>query len=90
MNTVKPLLAGSILAIAFMYVIAFTIFKANEPHTCKWNLCPYKGITPDEYRTSVAVYVNGYGTDAYYLDSLHLEYPTAEYEELETKLETIK
>lgn len=58
-------------------------------HACKWAACPYHGIKPTQYRYIVE-YVGSYGTDAYYIDSLHLSYPKAEYEELETKLETIK
>ena len=58
-------------------------------HTCKWAECPYHGIKPSQYRYIVE-YVGSYGTDAYYIDSLHLAYPSAEYEELETRLETIK
>lgn len=61
----------------------------NSVHACKWAQCPYHGIKPDQYRYIVE-YVGSYGTDAYYIDSLHLAYPTAEYEELETRLETIK
>lgn len=61
----------------------------NENHFCKWAQCPYHGIKPDQFRYIVE-YVGNYGSDSYYIDSLHLAYPTAEYEELETRLETIK
>lgn len=61
----------------------------SNVHTCRWAQCPYHGIKPTQYRYIVE-YVGSYGTDAYYIDSLHLSYPNAEYEELETKLETIK
>lgn len=61
----------------------------NTLHTCKWAECPYHGIKPTQYRYIVE-YVGNYGSEAYYIDSLHLAYPSAEYEELETRLETIK
>lgn len=61
----------------------------SSVHACKWAECPYHGIKPSQYRYIVE-YVGSYGTDAYYIDSLHLAYPSAEYEELETRLETIK
>lgn len=61
----------------------------NNKHTCEWAECPYHGIKPSDYKYIVE-YVGSYGTDAYYLDSLHLAYPTYPYELLEMKLNTIK
>jgi hypothetical protein len=55
-------------------------------HTCKWKLCPYKGITSDNFGKAVAAYVGNYESDAFSLDMLHLYSPAAEYEELETML----
>jgi hypothetical protein len=55
-------------------------------HTCKWKLCPYKGITQDNFGKSVAAYVGKSEGDGFSLDMLHLYYPAAEYEELETML----
>ena len=69
--------------------IALTLFCFTEDkHQCKWKLCPYKGITPDQWKQSVINYVGNEneGTDAYYIDMLHLEFPELEYDELENKL----
>jgi len=55
-------------------------------HTCKWVKCPFKGVTPDNYGKAVAAYVGNNESDAYSLDMLHLYYPAAEYEELQTML----
>ena len=52
-------------------------------HQCKWDKCPYKGVTADLAHRSVSAYVGEVGTDAYYLDILHLQHPTYEYEQLE-------
>lgn len=61
----------------------------SNVHTCRWAQCPYHGLKPNEYHYIVE-YVGSYGTEAYYIDSLHLAYPNAEYEELEIRLGTIK
>lgn len=55
-------------------------------HTCKWDKCPYKGVTPDNYGKSVAAYLGNNESEAYSLDILHLYYPLAEYDELVTML----
>lgn len=55
-------------------------------HTCKWKLCPYKGIDQSQFAKSVAAYTGLKEGDAYSIDMLHLYYPQAEYEELETML----
>jgi len=69
--------------------IALILFCFTEDkHTCKWKHCPYKGITPDKWKQSVINYVGieNEGTDSYYIDMLHLEFPELEYDELENKL----
>ena len=69
--------------------IALILFCFTEDkHECKWHSCPYKGITPDQWKQSVINYIGNEneGTDAYYIDMLHLEFPELEYDELETKL----
>lgn len=53
------------------------------PHSCRWALCPYKGITIQEYPKYA---IADEGTDGYYLDLLHMQFPQDEYEELESKL----
>jgi len=69
--------------------IALILFCFTEDtHTCKWQSCPYKGITKDKWKQSVINYVGdeSEGTDGYYIDMLHLEFPELEYDELEEKL----
>ena len=69
--------------------IALTLFCFTEDkHECKWKHCPYKGITTDKWKQSVINYIGegSEGTDGYFIDMLHLEFPTDEYDELETKL----
>jgi hypothetical protein len=52
-------------------------------HECKWALCPYKGIYPNQWREAVINFKDQEeGTDAFHLDMLHLEFPHADYEEL--------
>jgi len=71
--------------------IALILFCFTEDtHTCKWQSCPYKGITKDQWKQSVINYVGieNEGTDSYYIDMLHLEFPGDEYDELENKLFT--
>ena len=71
--------------------IALILFCFTEDtHTCKWQSCPYKGITKDQFKQSVINYVGieNEETDGYYIDMLHLEFPELEYDELENKLFT--
>lgn len=58
----------------------------NISHVCKWELCPYKNITPLNWNSAVVDYVEDEGTDAWCIDMLHLEFPNDEYEQLEDKL----
>lgn len=55
-------------------------------HTCRWDNCPYKNVTKDEWDTKVYEQVGERGTDAYHIDILHLKYPKDDYDELEDKL----
>lgn len=55
-------------------------------HQCSWDKCPYKGVAANLAHKSVSAYVGEVYTDAYYLDILHLQYPTYEYEQLEALL----
>lgn len=55
-------------------------------HTCKWDKCPYKGVTTDLANRSVVAYTGEAYTDAYCLDMLHLQHPSFEYEQLEELL----
>ena len=58
------------------------------PHTCPYPLCPYQGLQGD-CKDTIISYTGQYGTDAYYLDSLHIVHPTSTYEQLEQALTSI-
>lgn len=80
----------SILVIAFFVAMLLLATSCNNPtgHTCKWQSCPYKGIKPDQWKVSILDYIgqDTEGSDSYYIDLLHLEYPFYEYEQLEDML----
>lgn len=58
-------------------------------HSCRWSLCPYKGVTPEHYSEAVSEYSGcNEGSDCYYIDILHLEYPNEDYDQLEDRLFT--
>lgn len=85
----KFTVSALIIAFAFTLVlIATSCSKPVEKHTCKWDSCPYKGIKPDQWKVSVLDYIgkDAEGSDSYYIDLLHLEYPIYEYEQLEDML----
>lgn len=73
----------------YLLIILLTIgcnqAKING-HQCKWDKCPYKGVTADLAHKSVIAYTGESYTDAYCIDMLHLQYPTEEYEQLEERL----
>lgn len=91
----------TLAAIAFVILIAVLAssctrtkyakakLQSNVLHACRWAQCPYHGIRPCDYR-KIVDYVGSEGTDAYYIDSLHLAYPTYEYEQLDSMLFAIK
>ncbi len=59
-------------------------FMRHKPsHACKWDLCPYKDVQPEDAREAVIEYTGEDSTIAYYLDYLHIQEPAMEYEELE-------
>ena len=62
--------------------------KTITGHECKWMHCPYKGVLPANYSASILQYIgeDSKGSDSYYIDLLHLENPTLEYDELEELL----
>lgn len=60
---------------------------AGLGHQCRWSKCPYMGST--EQPDSAVIKLMGeelIGTDAYYLDKLHLEHPQLTYDDLEDML----
>lgn len=73
--------------IVLILVIIFTsCTKTNFGHECRWNKCPYKGITKDIWDQKVYEYVGERGINAYNVDILHLTHPMDDYDELENKL----
>lgn len=70
----------------FLLGLCWVFSSCNKPsieHSCKWSLCPYKGITLSEY-SIYAEYEPG--SDAYKIDSLHLIYPSFDYDQLDSIL----
>ena len=58
-------------------------------HACKYDLCPFKGVGnhPGEWSKAVTDYTGCEdGTDCYYIEILHLEYPDENYDQLEDRL----
>ena len=67
--------------------LLYACSKEKIGHECRWEHCPYKGVKPGQYEKAVEKYTEcDEGTDCYYIDILHLEYPTDEYDQLEEKL----
>ena len=67
-----------------LFFLALLVSCKKEPgHVCKWDHCPYKGIT---YRVYPAHAEYEQGTDAYCIDALHILYPNDDYEILEQRL----
>lgn len=59
----------------------------DNQHSCKWELCPYEGITKAEYNQAVIDYSEcEEGSDCFNIDILHLKYPSAEYDQLDSML----
>lgn len=57
--------------------------KKENVHSCKWEECPYIGITANDYQLRAEC---ENGSDCYYFDSLHLEYPGESYDQLENRM----
>lgn len=58
-------------------------------HSCRWDACPYKGVQPwpGEWNEAVYDYTDcEEGTDCYYIDMLHLQFPDEDYDQLEDRL----
>lgn len=76
-----------VLLMALVIAGAFFI-PGNSGHSCRWKLCPYKGVKWIGRANAVTQYVGEdyAGSDSWCIDMLHLEHPKAEYEELEDML----
>lgn len=73
-----------ILQIVLVAIICLIIFNRKQNyHSCRWDMCPYKGITPNEWHSKVSKYTGEKYSDSWCIDMLHLEYPDKEYDELE-------
>lgn len=73
---------------AVLMAILFGCSK-DPGHHCKFDKCPYKGVTADLVHKSVVAYTGEAYTDAYCIDMLHLQYPAEEYDQLEERLNKI-
>lgn len=70
-----------------LFVISIVLsLCAPAKHTCRWDLCPYKGITIAQAPESVAQYTGQACTDAYHIDMLHIQYPTLYADQLDSLL----
>ena len=65
-------------------IIPLALFTAlaTEQHACRWKLCPYKHITPNQWKEAVIEYAGEEGTDGYHIDILHLQHPEKDADEL--------
>ena len=59
---------------------------APVKHVCRWELCPYKGITMQQASNAVSEYTGEACTDAYHIDMLHIQYPTINADQLDSLL----
>ncbi len=72
-----------LLLAGFILLILLKVLSCSKPdtgHSCRWKLCPYKGMT--EYKHEHADCTN----DCIKLDSLHLINPSYEYDQLDSLL----
>jgi hypothetical protein len=60
----------------------------NIGHQCRWDLCPYKGVIMKDATNAVSDYTGEACTDAYYIDMLHIQYPTLDADQLDSLLFT--
>ena len=74
-----------LFVIAVLLASCSTRYK-GAGHMCKWQLCPYHGVTANNAIAAVISYTGESDTDAYCIDMLHLQYPTEEYDQLEERL----
>ena len=74
----------SILIISLLNIVLMAGALSAWPrkHSCSYDLCPFKDITRFEKGCGNC----DQGTDCWALDSLHIEFPYMEYDELEQEL----
>lgn len=61
--------------------------EASKIHKCEFDGCPYNGMKY-QMASRVNSTFNTEGTDTYCLDDLHLKFPAASYEQLDSMLFT--
>lgn len=81
------------LAIPFFTVVGFHLLLANSlqakqiHHSCRWDKCPYKGVTASNSKDAIMWYTNAApGTDAFAVDSLHIVNPSLDYDQIDSVL----
>ena len=70
----------------FVISIIISLFATANKHVCRWELCPYKGVTMQQASNAVADYTGEACTDAYHIDMLHIQYPTLDADQLDSLL----
>lgn len=87
MKRLQPMSWFMIFASILIALVIISVDKAPyKKHSCRWDKCPYKGVTPNTASKAVVSYTGELMTYAYFIDMLHLQYPTEEYEQLEERL----
>jgi hypothetical protein len=81
-DTIGSTILGLFIIVGIIYMLS-SCTKAMNGHACKWEHCPYKGITLAQYPSRAE---GEEGSDLYYIDLLHLQHPALEYDELEDTL----
>lgn len=79
------------LIVALALALCFAGCRKEAGHTCKFDLCPYKGYQSFPgviYTGETTIHPEDEGSDSWALDRLHFDYPNASYDELEEKLFT--
>lgn len=78
---------ASFLVLASIALALYTACNSSNEHVCRWPLCPYKGVTPDQWHKVVSNYTGcEEGTDGYLIDILHLERPALDADQLDSLL----
>jgi hypothetical protein len=64
------------------------VTKLTQKHKCKWELCPYKGVTLANYKEAITDYTGEpEGNPAHIVDCLHILHPSASYDQLAEMME---
>jgi hypothetical protein len=70
-----------------LFIISIVLsLCAPAKHVCRWDLCPYKGITMQQASNAVMEYTGEACTEAYIIDMLHIKYPTLDTDQLDSLL----